>query len=155
MYFGRGKVRAHTNTGIATNACILIPEDPALLKHECARGASLNADSAGDAGALRFGIVAVGAGNVAALQKDRSTTSWTIDQGERNDLIYGSSASHSTYAKIGIPMRTLRSPSAFARQLPSPSWLVSAKTASPCANFSISERLTKKPVMRTRSESLV
>ena len=49
--------------------------------------------------------------------------------------------------------RTVRSPRSFARQLPSPSCDVSASTTSPRAYFSISERFTRKPVIRTRSES--
>ena len=49
--------------------------------------------------------------------------------------------------------RTIRSPRSLARQLPSPSCEVSASTTSPRAYFSISERFTRKPVMRTRSEA--
>ena len=42
---------------------------------------------AGDAFYLGFGIVAVGAANIAALEEDGGSTSWTIYQREGNDLV--------------------------------------------------------------------
>ena len=77
----------HLDTVVAVDANGVVPHNLAVSHGQGVSWAWFDARPAGDAFHLGLGVVAVGAANVAALEEDGSSASWTIYQREGNDLV--------------------------------------------------------------------
>ena len=78
---------AHLDAVVAVDANGVVPHNLAVSHGQGVSWAWFDACLAGDALYLGLRVVAVGAANVAALEEDGSSASWTIYQREGNDLV--------------------------------------------------------------------
>ena len=78
---------AHLDAVVAVDADGVVPYNLSVSHRQGVSWAWFDARLAGDALYLGLGVVAVGATNVAALEEDGSSASWTIYQREGNDLV--------------------------------------------------------------------
>ena len=83
---------ANLDAVVAVDANGVVPHNLAVSHGQGVSWAWFDARLAGDAFHLGLGVVAVGAANVAALQEDGGSASWTIYQREGNDLVDRSNA---------------------------------------------------------------
>lgn len=78
---------ANFDAVVAVDANGVVPHNFSAGHRQGVSWAWFDARLAGDAFHLGLGVVAVGAANVAALQENGSSASWTIYQREGNDLV--------------------------------------------------------------------
>lgn len=100
-----GVVGAGADAAVAPGAERLVPDDTPVDHREGARRAARHAVAAVDAHPLRLGIVAVGAGDVAALHEDGGPAARAVHRAEGDDSVDRSGVFHA--------IRTLRSASRF------------------------------------------
>lgn len=77
----------HLDAVVAVDANGVVPHNLAVSHGQGVSWAWFDARLAGDAFHLGLGVVAVGAANVAALQENGSSASWTIYQREGDDFV--------------------------------------------------------------------
>ena len=78
---------AHLDAVVAVDANGVVPHNFSVSHRQGVSWAWFDARLAGDALYLGLGVVAVGATNVAALEEDGGSASWTIYKREGNDLV--------------------------------------------------------------------